>query len=125
MPDAALVTMKYNNRDQLALEQDGNLLALNTHQAGTGTINNISQINYDWKNQVTEKNLGKTPSATNYFQSLDYAYNNQGRLTTINAASLGGTNTGLAACPAMPSPGAASTTPDLNDLFYLELKYDV
>jgi RHS repeat-associated protein len=101
---------------------------LNTHQVGTGTIHNISQINYDWKNQVTEKNLGKTPSTTNYLQSLDYAYNDQGWLTTINAASLGGTNTGLAACPTnqgMPSPGAASTTPDLNDLFYLELKYDV
>ena len=69
---------------------------LNTHQVGTGTINNNSQINYDWKNQVTEKNLGKPPSTTNYLQSLDYTYNNQGWLTTINAASLGGTNTGLA-----------------------------
>jgi RHS repeat-associated protein len=96
----------------------------NTHQVGTGTINTISQINYDWKNQVTEKNLGKTPSTTNYLQSLDYAYNDQGWLTTLNAASLGGTNTGLSACPTMPSPGAANATPDLNDLFYLELKYD-
>ena len=104
---------------------------LNTHQMGTGTEYTLSQLNYDWKNQVIEKNLGKTPSATNYLQSLDYAYNNLGWLTTINAPTLGGTNTGFPACPSGiqvmpdPNPGATNATPDFNDLFYLELKYDI
>ena len=98
-------------------------LKSNTHQLDNGATTTISDLNYDWKNQLIEKNLGKT--ATNsYLQSLDYTYNDQGWLQTINNATLGGTNVTLASCTA-PNPSAASSTPDNNDLFYLDLKYDV
>ncbi|MBK7939720.1 MAG: hypothetical protein IPJ82_22700 [Lewinellaceae bacterium] len=98
-------------------------LKSNTHQLDNGATTTISDLNYDWKNQLIEKNLGKT--ATNsYLQSLDYTYNDQGWLQTINNATLGGANVTLASCTA-PNPGAASSTPDNNDLFYLGLKYDV
>ncbi len=99
---------------------------LNTHQIGTGTIHNISQLNYDWKNQLKERNIGKSATAADYLQSLDYDYNDMGWLKTINPG-MGGANIGFPACPTvqgMPNPGAASSTPDQNDLFYLELKYD-
>jgi RHS repeat-associated protein len=101
---------------------------LNTNKIGTAAEHTISQINYNWKNEVIEKNIGKSATATNYLQSLDYAYNNQGWLTTINAPTLGGTNTGFPACPTaqgVPNPGVASSTLDNNDLFHFELKYDV
>jgi RHS repeat-associated protein len=48
-------------------------------------------------------------------------------MTSINGPSLGGTAISFPACPTaqgMPNPGAANATPDLNDLFSLELKYD-
>lgn len=100
---------------------------LNTHQVGSGTVQTISQLNYNWKDQLIERNIGKTPTATNYLQSLDYAYNDLGWMTSINGPSLGGTAISFPACPTvqdMPNPGAANATPDLNDLFSLELKYD-
>jgi hypothetical protein len=141
VPDAALVTMKYNTRDQLALEQDGNLLALNKWRC----------MQYDDYGRVLKTGLyaGAVPSPiptimapTDLYTENIYGTTGieKGKvktakvkvfdtpptwLTTLNAASLGGTNTGLAACPIMPSPGTASATRDLNDLFYLELKYDV
>jgi hypothetical protein len=100
---------------------------LNTHQVGSGTVQTISQLNYNWKDQLIERNIGKTPTASNYMQSLDYAYNDLGWMTSINGPSLGGTAISFPACPTaqgMPNPGAANATPDLNDLFSLELKYD-
>jgi RHS repeat-associated protein len=101
---------------------------LNKHKVGSGSTYTINQLNYDWKGQVIERNLGKSSGAANYLQSLDYTYNAQGWLQTINTPSLGGANIPLVSCPTVQSainPGTASSTPDLNDLFYLDLKYDV
>ncbi|MBN8684316.1 MAG: RHS repeat-associated core domain-containing protein [Chitinophagales bacterium] len=99
----------------------------NAHRVGSGQEMVLNQINYNWKNEVVEKNVGKTPTATQFLQSLDYTYNAQGWLKTINAPTLGGSNVGTPVCPtnpSLPNPGVASSTPDANDLFYLELKYD-
>ncbi len=90
----------------------------------------VSTLNYTIKDELKEKNLGvvTTPCQT-VLQSMDYAYNSQGWLTTINGSVLGGTNVGLNVCPTAPSPpnpGAlsCSVSPDGKDLFYLELRYD-
>ncbi|MBI5913993.1 MAG: hypothetical protein HY842_01335 [Bacteroidetes bacterium] len=93
-------------------------------------------MNYNFKDELIEKNFGLAtsppapPLTTWWLQSLDYAYNSQGWLTTINGATLGGTNAALVACPTAPTapnPGSAGSgtgNPDPNDLFYMELKYD-
>ncbi len=96
----------------------------NKHKLNTDAEKTVSYLNYNFKDELIEKNLGYV-SSTNTLQSLDYTYNEQGWLRTINNASLGGTNIAFAACPTtMPNPGTASSTPDNNDLFYLELFYD-
>lgn len=100
---------------------------LNTHQVGSGTVHNISQLNYNWKDQLIERNIGKIPTKPNYLQSLDYRYNNQGWLLSINQETLFGNNTGFVACnntQNMPNPGATYATPDSSDLFFLNLRYD-
>lgn len=102
-------------------------LKTNKHKVNSGTQVTISDLNYDWKNQIIEKNLGKTASLS-YLQSLDYTYNAQGWLQSINQPTLNtGSNVALAGCPTnytMPNP-AAGANPDANDLFCLDLKYDV
>lgn len=52
---------------------------------GTGEVT-TSQCNYDHKSQVIERNLGRhaTTGTHQYLQSLDYTYNPQGWLTSIN-----------------------------------------
>lgn len=96
-----------------------------------GTETKISNQNYNFKDEMSEKNLGAaTASGINtYLQSLDYSYNDQGWLTKINQPTLGGTNIAFPTIctPAMPNPGVytPAADPDPNDLFYLELNYDV
>ncbi len=98
----------------------------NLNSAATDTY--LSSLSYNYKDQLLEKNLGIGSIGT--LQSLDYTYNAQGWLRTINGPTLGGANTALAACPTSstaPNPGAAGSAtfnPDPNDLFYLELRYD-
>jgi hypothetical protein len=94
----------------------------NLNAAPTDTY--LSQLNYNYKDQLVEKNLGV--GSTGILQSLDYAYNDQGWLTAINQLALGGTNIPITSCN-LPGPGAAGAptfNPDPNDLFFLELKYD-
>jgi RHS repeat-associated protein len=92
---------------------------LNKHKLGTAAEVTLSQLNYNAKDELVEKNLGV--GATN-LQSLDYFYNDQGWLTRINQATLATTGlpVTLASCT-LPTP---STTGNENDLFYLELLYD-
>ena len=102
-------------------------LKSNTFSVDGAAAHTISELNYNWKDQLVEKNIGKAPGFANPLQSLDFAYNDQGWLTRVNQAALGGTSLAMASCPtapALPNPGAASGTPDNNDLFYLELQYD-
>ena len=71
-------------------------------------------------------------TGSTYFQSLDYSYNAQGWLTRINQPGLT-TSTGVGlkvspTAPVAPNPATVAFSedgPDGNDLFYLELKYDV
>jgi RHS repeat-associated protein len=93
----------------------------NLNSAATDTY--LSRLKYDFEDQLIEKNLGYTSTAST-LQSIDYAYNAQGWLKSINQSSLGGTTVALSACVATPSPNFTPTTPDGNDLFYLELRYD-
>ncbi|MBK8563183.1 MAG: RHS repeat-associated core domain-containing protein [Saprospiraceae bacterium] len=92
---------------------------LNKHKQGTAAEVTLSQLNYNAKDELVEKNLGV--AGTN-LQSLDYFYNDQGWLTRINQATLAtsGSPVTLASCT-LPAP---STTGNENDLFYLELKYE-
>ncbi|MBK7637714.1 MAG: hypothetical protein IPJ13_28060 [Saprospiraceae bacterium] len=52
---------------------------------GTGE-RTLAECNYDHKNQIIERNLGRhaTTGTHQYLQSLDYTYNAQGWLTQIN-----------------------------------------
>ncbi|MEM9920948.1 MAG: DUF6443 domain-containing protein, partial [Bacteroidota bacterium] len=99
------------------------------HRAGTAAEVLISNQQYTIKDQIAEKNLGQVTqgSTTTYLQSLDYSYNPQGWLVSINNATLGGSNMSLPSCgTAQPNPGTVgiSSDPDNNDLFHLDLRYD-
>jgi hypothetical protein len=91
---------------------------------GTGSYQETAHLNYNHRNEITERNLGFFSSTASYLQSLDYSYNAQGWLTSINQNPLGGNNNSLYFPPQLPNPGTPSTTADQNDLFCLELKYD-
>jgi Domain of unknown function (DUF6443) len=90
-----------------------------------GTVNTISELNYDWKNQLIEKNIGKSGTLP-FLQSLDYTYNDQGWLTKLNNSNLAGTNTAFSSCMANTLLSSAFTSGilDDNDLFYFELTYN-
>jgi RHS repeat-associated protein len=92
----------------------------NKHQLNGGSTVTLSQLNYNHKDQLIEKNLGVGTSTK--LQSIDYWYNAQGWLRAINQPDLTttGTPVTLASCTA-PAPNATESE---NDLFYLELRYD-
>ena len=48
----------------------------------------LSNMVYDYKDQLTEKNIGHRLSHGKYLQSQDYAYNLRGWLTSINSGFL-------------------------------------
>jgi RHS repeat-associated protein len=82
----------------------------------------LSNIDYDIKNQVQTKRMGKV-GALNYLQKVDYTYNALGWLTGVNIP-ISGTTTALVNCT-FPEPNTSNTTDlDVNDLFSMELKYD-
>lgn len=96
-----------------------------------GTEQKISNQNYTIKDELKEKNLGavSVSGVNSYLQSLDYSYNDQGWLRTINQTTLSATNSALPTTVCSPTiPNQATynyaANPDPNDLFYLELKYD-
>ncbi len=94
----------------------------NKHSLNGAADTHLSRLKYDHRGRLTEKNLGVGTGTA--LQSIDFAYNEQGWLTMINQPTLGGgTSVALSACQSSPVP-TSSGTPDNNDLFYLELKYD-
>jgi hypothetical protein len=101
---------------------------INKHKLNAGAEVTVSNLNYNWKSELIEKNLGYVTIAgiNSYLQSIDFQYNAQGWLRTINSSVLGGSNVALQNCAVAPNPGAVSfnANPDNNDLFYLELNYD-
>ncbi|MBK6496874.1 MAG: RHS repeat-associated core domain-containing protein [Saprospiraceae bacterium] len=96
------------------------------------TLNSNPEIttasyNYDHKNQIAERNLGRfTTTGTNqYLQSLDYTYNAQGWLTAINALSSDNLPN-IDPCDQgnqSYSSGTTSSSPD-NDIFALGIDYN-
>lgn len=97
----------------------------------SGVETNISNQNYNFRDELIEKNQGAASfgGINTYLQSLDFSYNDQGWLTKINQPTLGGTNIVFqTVCPSqMPNPGVynLATNPDGNDLMYLEFNYDL
>jgi hypothetical protein len=62
-----------------------------------------------------------------WLQSVDYSYNDQGWLTSINQSSLGGTNISFPTCTtSVVNPGTTTTgqADDTKDLFYMQLQYN-
>lgn len=95
---------------------------------GTGE-KRIAGYTYNSRDEMIERNLHyDNYSGTNaWLQSIDYAYNEQGWLTTINGATLGATNIPFPTCnTAIVNPGNTTVGQDIDqkDLFYLQLQYD-
>ncbi len=91
-----------------------------------------AECNYDHKNQIIERNLGRhaTTGTHQYLQSLDYTYNAQGWLTQINQPTpYYGPEIDpclfLNKGPAITKTQGAITNTDDTDLFYLKLDYDL
>ena len=87
----------------------------------------IARYDYDLRGRLTQRNLGKYGTSSNWLQSLDYTYNELDWLTAINpqgSSGLGVTQN-MNEPLGIPTPGfnPASADPDNNDLFFLELKY--
>ncbi|MDX2190970.1 MAG: RHS repeat-associated core domain-containing protein [Bacteroidota bacterium] len=95
-----------------------------------GFSQHLSEQNYNFYDQIIERNLGSTflNNTYSWLQSVDYSYNNMGWLTSINNSNhTGSAITFPTGCsPNMPNPGTAirESFPENNDLFYLELRYD-
>jgi RHS repeat-associated protein len=92
-----------------------------------GVETKISNHNYNFRDELIEKNIGAlTPGGTSFLQSIDYAYNDQGWLTRINQPTLTGTEIAFPTIctPAMPNPGVFNASNPDNDVYYMELNYD-
>ena len=93
-----------------------------------GIETKISSQNYNFKDELTEKNIGAlAPSSSTFLQSIDYTYNDQGWLTKINQPTLTGTDLAFptSCTPGLPNPGAFTASNPDKDVFYMELNYDV
>jgi len=105
-----------------AAGRQGNLF-ININGGGEKKISNQT---YTFKDQLAEKNLGAFN--TTYLQSIDYSYNEQGWLTSINGPTLGSPYLAFptGCSPALPNTPSTpvGTDPDVHDLFYMEMKYD-
>jgi len=96
---------------------------------GSGSFTTISELNYDVLDRVKENNVGKAPGASQPLQSLDFSYNNNSWLTSINNVIISAYSTALISCPGTPvspnpDPSGSSSVPDNNDLFYLGLFFN-
>ncbi len=91
-----------------------------------GAENHTARYSYNARNELIERNQHYGGSA--WLQSVDYSYNDQGWLTTMNQAALGGTNIAFPTCTSsVVNPGTTTTgqADDTKDLFYMQLQYDV
>jgi RHS repeat-associated protein len=100
------------------------------HTLGGNAEKQLSLPQYDFRDRLATKNLGKTANGT-YLQKIDYEYNEQNWLTGINTAAVFPTTptpTALTLTPTIPNPTetaiTAGYTPDVNDLFKLQLNYN-
>ena len=100
----------------------------------SGTEQLLANYTYNERDLLAQRNLHgvEVNGDDGHLQSLDYTYNAQGWLTRINQSGLT-TSTGVGlkvspTAPVAPNPATVAFSddgPDGNDLFYLELKYDV
>lgn len=81
----------------------------NTFHGIDGSNTQISQMNYTHKDELESKLLGI--NGANRLQKIDYAYNAQSWLESINQINL-------------EPPNGFNGTDDMDDLFYLSLKYN-
>jgi RHS repeat-associated protein len=80
--------------------------------AGLTTPNvTLSNMVYNFKDQLTEKNIGRTGTGK-YLQSIDYSYNVRGWLTGINSFGIG-TSTGVVQQILTPSSTLNGTVTNL------------
>ncbi|RAW00574.1 DUF6443 domain-containing protein [Pseudochryseolinea flava] len=79
------------------------------HQVGDNPSVILSNFKYNELGKVIEKNLHSTDNGKTYLQSIDYRYNIQGWLSSINNVSFN---------------ADGSNNDDVNDLFGMEINYD-
>lgn len=89
-----------------------------------------ARYGYNARNEIIQRNQSPhfVGSGVAWLQSIDYTYNDQGWLTAMNQASLGGTNIAFPTCTtSVVNPGTTTTgqADDTKDLFYMQLQYDV
>jgi RHS repeat-associated protein len=105
-----------------------------THQINSNTAVKLNQFAYDYRDRLIDKSLGAVSSGgiNSYLQSIDYAYNDQNWLTSINGANsfstalAGSAITLCTSTPIFSNPAAApfAADPDGNDLFKMNLNYE-
>ena len=78
--------------------------------AGLPPQTNLSNMVYNYKDQLTQKNLAYQTNYSKYLQNIDYAYNVRGWLTNINQLSIN------CSAPSMPimTPQSPSSGPIQN-----------
>ena len=103
------------------------------HQINSNAEKQVAKYAYDFRDRMIDKSLDsvKVGSVNSYLQNIDYAYNEQNWLTSLNSGSSFSalSQAAVALCasaPAIPNPteAAFAADPDGNDLFKLDLYYD-
>ena len=129
-PSSSVIrTLAYRNTYGASGQRAGLYLKVDS-----GTEQLLANYTYNERDLLTQRNLHgiEVNGDDGHLQSLDYTYNGQGWLTRINQSGLT-TSTGVGlkvspTAPVAPNPATVAFSedgPDGNDLFYLELKYDV
>jgi RHS repeat-associated protein len=88
-PSRTQKTFIYDNAQRL-VEQT---FAYGINGAGFGNLVTLSNMVYNHKDQLVEKNIGKMTIHNKFLQSIDYDYNARGWLTGINSFGIAGGNT--------------------------------
>lgn len=98
---------------------DNGLRLKNTfHKFATQSEITLSQLQYTIKSEIKERNIGSVnitnPSASDFLQSIDYAYNARGWMSRINQLPLSTNNLMIPTCTESnnPSPGALIAVAD-------------
>ena len=110
----------------LYLSQEQKIPEAHPETSGFDRDRHTARYGYNARNEMIERNQHFGGVA--WLQSIDYTYNDQGWLTSMNQASLGGTNIAFPTCTtSVVNPGTTTTgqADDTKDLFYMQLQYDV
>ncbi|WP_373550644.1 RHS repeat domain-containing protein [Haliscomenobacter sp.] len=110
-------------------QYDGNGRKINFITTISGIGQHVAEYNYNYRDELVERNLhaNQVAGAWGWLQSVDYSYNNQGWLTSINDWQTSATvNTPASCTPPMPNPPSPTRTyyNEANDLFMLDLRYN-